>query len=169
MRRSLPFLLVGAGLLLLLGSLGYLAYSHFINNPGPAPLPESLAAFPLSAHRFGAQAVAEINQLHGLAFPLSAGAVGVYGEAGQATLWVSGAPTAWQAARLNVEMTARIAEGNSPFTPSGQRQEGGRTVYALDGHGQSHFYFQAGKLLVWLAVDPEHADQALAEALRFYP
>jgi len=56
-----------------------------------------------------------------------------------------------------------------PFTPAGERQIDGRTIYLLEGMGQQHFYFQSGNLVVWMAVDPPLADQALTEILAFYP
>ena len=37
------------------------------------------------------------------------------------------------------------------------------------GVGQRHFYFQAGKRVVWLAANRRFADAALDEALKFYP
>jgi hypothetical protein len=36
-------------------------------------------------------------------------------------------------------------------------------------HGQKHFYFQSRKLIVWFAVDPERAEEALNQILKFYP
>ncbi len=35
--------------------------------------------------------------------------------------------------------------------------------------GQRHFYFQSAAQVIWLAADPEMAEQALKEALAFYP
>src|SRR3990172_85166 len=57
----------------------------------------------------------------------------------------------------------------SPFSPVGERQDGTRIVYELDGMGQKHFYFQSGKMIVWLAVNPERAEEALTQVLKFYP
>ena len=59
--------------------------------------------------------------------------------------------------------------GSSPFSPVGERKDGSRTIYELDGMGQKHFYFQSGKLIVWLAVDLESAEEVLAQVLKFYP
>ncbi len=95
--------------------------------------------------------------------------MGIYGDGAQATVWVSGTPINLLAAELLKAMRNRIAEGNSPFTPVAERQDGGRTVYELDGMGQKHFYFQSSTLVIWLAADSEIAEQALKEMLAFYP
>jgi hypothetical protein len=165
----LAFLLISVGTLVLIASLGYGFFHYNLTNPGNAPLPDSLVDLPIKTHAFGRQAVGEINQLHGLEFPLLSGAVGHYGDQGQTTLWISGAPNPSMADKLTAKMVERIAEGDSPFRPTNERQDENRTIYALDGHGQKHFYFRSGKLVVWLAADVEIADQALAETLIFYP
>jgi hypothetical protein len=95
--------------------------------------------------------------------------VGVYGEGRQATLWISGVPGRWMGKRILIQMRDKIAEGNSPFTPLGERNAGGRLVYELDGLGQKHYYFQSVDLIIWLAANEEDADMALAESLEFYP
>jgi hypothetical protein len=66
------------------------------------------------------------------------------------------------------DMTARIAANESPFTPLGDVTIDDTQVYLLEGQGQMHFYFQAGKLLVWLAADEWLAPQALEDSLQFY-
>ena len=63
----------------------------------------------------------------------------------------------------------RIAEGRSPFTSDGVRTIDKRPVYELTGLGQKHFYFQAGTQVIWLAADPALAEQALQQALQFFP
>ncbi len=167
--KTLSLFLIGLGVIIILGVFGFGYYNHLITNPKPAPLPEKISEFPLRRHIFGMQAVDEINQLHSLEFPLSSGAVGIYGNQGEITLWVSGAPTNSMAARLTSDMEMRIAEGNSPFTPLGERDDGDRLIYELDGLGQKHFYFQSGKLLIWLAADFDIAEKVLDAALVFYP
>lgn len=165
----IPILLIALGSLIVLGVFGYGYYQFILTNPKPAPLPETIIQIPLKRHAFGAQAVGEINTLHSLKFPLSSGAVGVYGSQAQVTLWVSGAPTKWMAKRLTSDMETRIAEGNSPFNPIGARDHGSRPIYELDGLGQKHFYFQSNDLLIWVAADDEIAGDVLVELLLFYP
>ncbi len=165
----LPIIFIALGSLILLGVLGYGYYNALLRNPKHALLPETIAGFNLQRQTYGTQAVDEINRMHSLEFPLSSGAVGVYGSERQIILWVSGAPTQSMAARLTSDMEVRIAEGNSPFTPLGSRDDGKRKVYELDGLGQKHYYFQSRKLLIWVAADFEIAEDVLSDLLVFYP
>ncbi len=132
----------------------------------PLPLPERVAGYTLRAHVFGPEAAAEIRRMHRGTFPLTAAAIGVYGN-GDAVLWVGqtwGRPGAWA---LERSMTAAISRTESPFLPVGERLVNGVHVYELEGMGQRHFYFRVGNRVYWLAVSPERAEQALAEVIRF--
>jgi hypothetical protein len=51
----------------------------------------------------------------------------------------------------------------------GELKDGNRLIYELEGMGQRHYYFQSGKLLIWMAANPELAEQAITEILKFYP
>lgn len=164
---SLVFITIGC--LLLLSGVGYALFSGALNSPSAAPLPEQLAALPLVYETSGRQAVEEIARLHRQDFPLTSAAIGVYGLEPQATLWVSGSPLEFVAARMLSSMQKAIARGDSPFTPTGERRDGRRTIYELDGMGQKHFYFRSGNLLIWLTADPPLAETALRQVLAFYP
>lgn len=167
-RRIFPFVLILAGAMLLVLAAASLFASQAAEDSGDIPLPEQLAGLRMARRASGSSAIDEINQLHGKDFALTSGAVGVYGD-NQATLWVSGSPSRQAASQLVNEMAERIAAGNSPFTALGTRTVGKRLIYALDGLGQRHFYFQARERAVWLAADPALAEQALQETLKFYP
>jgi hypothetical protein len=162
-------LLVVAGAALLLFAGGSWLYALRESGPGAAPLPETLASLSLGRSTSGQTAVEELTRMHGVEFRFTSGAVGEYGDGGQAILWVSGLSSAPAADQMAIDMHARIAEGRSPFTPVGQRQIGPRTIYELDGMGQKHFYFRSGELVVWMAVDTRLAETALAQILDFYP
>lgn len=163
----LPALLVAAGLLLI-AAAGYGLWVTGRQVPDP-PLPAELAGLALKRQTGGPEAVRALNQMHGKEFRLVSGAIGEYGSAGQATLWVSGAGSQAAAGEMLAAMAAKIALGRSPFTPLGERQVKGRMIYELDGLGQRHFYFQSGDRLVWLAVDFRLAEAALEEMLTTYP
>ena len=85
----------------------------------------------------------------------------------------AGTASAADTQKLLIEMRDKIAEGaangRAPFQPSGVEILSNHEVYALDGMGQKHFYFRSGKYLIWLAANAEVADQALQQALNFYP
>jgi len=169
MKRFVAILLIAAGLFLVMGAGGYALYSRALSRPGSAPLTDQLAGLSLVQQTQGSQAVGEINRLHGKEFPLTSAAVGLYGTQGSATLWVSGVPAGFMAERILSAMRERIAENRSPFTPTGERQDGKRILYELDGMGQKHFYFQSENLVIWLAVEPSLAEPVLEQALEFYP
>ncbi len=172
-RRLGPILLAAFGAILIAGAAGWLAFSTWLANPGEVAVPQAMAGLPLTQKSVGPEAVAEVTQLHGKEFPLISGAMAMYGE-GAAVLWVSGAPASPMAAEMVRAMTDKIADAStgsarSPFTPLGARQMNGRTVYELSGMGQRHFYFQSSNLVIWLAADDSIAENALDEALQFYP
>ena len=152
--------LVGGGLSLI---------SQAIRSPGAAPLPSQVANVLMTVKSEGWQATSEFDRLHQQKFPLKSGAVGTYGVNKEAKLWVAEALFELMARKMVTDMHNIIAEGNSPFSPKGERQQLDRTVHELDGMGQKHFYFQSGRLVIWLAADEEIAEQALKTTLEFYP
>jgi hypothetical protein len=169
-KRIGPAIVLTIGVLLIAGGLAYWQFVQAIERPSAAALPETLAGLPQVEARFGPDAVAVVSDLHGKQFPLSSGAYGMYGEHGRmAMLWVAGTPAKAMAARMVAEMEEAIAQGDSPFMPTGTREVNGRTLYELTGMGQQHYYFQSGSLVVWLAADEPVAAVALEEALQFYP
>ena len=168
MKRSLSLTLMFLGTLIVVAAFGWAYFENSISHPAALTLPVQLAGLPLSSQTTGPQAVADFSNLHGESFPLSSGAVGIYGN-NRATLWVAGAPLNLMAARLVIAMRDKIAEGNSPFTPSGEYQDNERTIYVLEGMGQKHFYFQSHNLVIWLAADADIADAALQQLKEIYP
>jgi len=108
------------------------------------------------------------TETHGKNLAVQGGVKGIYGEWGAATVWVAEAETETAARQLLTDMEAKIAEGRSPFTPHASMVVNDRTIYVLDGMGQSHFYFLSGKALIWLAANTSIAVQALQDALNFY-
>lgn len=171
MKRLVPLGIIGLGLLLLIGAAGFWSFNQRVRNPVPVPLPERIADLSMVKSLTAKKAIDEVSRLHRDDFPLTSGAVGMYGTDHSITLWVAGAPFQTIANRMLVAMREEIAKpsGNAPFSPAGERQDGSRTVYELDGMGQKHYYFQSGKLIVWLAADPERAEDALTQTLKFYP
>jgi hypothetical protein len=167
--RLLPtvLLVVGIAVILLGGATG--RYVQILSAPREAPLPASLAGRQLQASSYGVQAVAEIARLHGSDFPLTSAAVGSYGMSAEIRIWTAGTGIGWMARRMTLAMNEAISDGNSPFTPLGERMIEGRSVYELEGMGQRHYYFIAGPYLVWLAAESSVAPIALKEALEFYP
>ncbi|OGO15895.1 MAG: hypothetical protein A2Z14_14970 [Chloroflexi bacterium RBG_16_48_8] len=160
-KRVSPALIVGVGFAFII--IGVITYAQ--KNPPAltreASLPISLAGLSLVNSSYSQTAIAEIVGLHNEKFPLTSGATGVYGVDGEVKLWVTGTTSDLSASSLVLAMRDAISVGDSPFQPINEISHQGRKVYHLTGIGQRHYYFQAGYLEVWLAVEPDLADQVL--------
>jgi hypothetical protein len=132
MKRVFPSILVIVGVLLMFGALGTLYWNSLDQFSTPLNLPNQLAGLQLADIRSGDEAIAEFTDLHGKQFPVTSGAIGVYGDR-KITLWVAGTSSDQIASQMTTAMQEKIAEGNSPFTPLNEISDGDRTVYALEG------------------------------------
>jgi len=168
MKRLIPIGLIVLGIILFLGALGWFYSDNMLSHPAALPLPERIADLSLTDRMTGVQAAENFINLHNQKFPITSGAIGFYGG-DQATIWVAGTPFNFMAAGMVNSMRDKIAEGNSPFTPTSEFKIGRRTIYELEGMGQRHFYFQSKNLIIWLAVDPSIADEAIEQILEAYP
>jgi hypothetical protein len=162
------FLVIAGAALALAGILG----AFLIGRSARADelqIPDRLGKLILVETQSGAAAAAEIQRLHGRAFPLASAAVARYGPAGEASLWVAGTVSEDEAAALLEAMHLAIETADSPFTAQEPQVIAGVTVYPLRGMGQEHMYFQSGRLVLWLAADAgvaETARLAVVEAYR---
>jgi hypothetical protein len=168
-RGPVAGLVILMGVILLTGSIIFSYLNHSIANPKDTKLPRSLVNLSLNTATYGPEAVAEITQLHGKGFPIDSGAMGMYGNTNQISLWVAGFSTSSIASQIVSAMKEKIALGNSPFIPTEQLEVGNRTIYYLDGMDQKNVYFQSGNLVLWLAADPTVADKAIQQILEVYP
>jgi len=167
MKRIFAIGMIGVGFLLATGAVAWTYVNSRVGPSTDAFLPESIADLPITNYATGAEAIAEFADLHGKQFPVTFGAVGVYGNR-EITLWVAGTASASIALELTNAMQERIADGNSPFTPLDEIKNHSGTIYALEGIGQKHYYFQSQNMVIWLAVDPALADEALQQILEIY-
>ena len=168
-RRTTAIGLIVFGLVLVVFAIVYPFDDLAIEEVTKPTLPEQVAGEQLFSQVEGGAAVEEINQMHGKDFGLTDGARGSYGTNNEIIIWVSGSASEADAAQLVKEMRDKIAEGNSPFEPIGEELIDGRTVYELEGWGQMHYYFQSGNQVIWLAANPDLAEDALTEVLEYYP
>src|SRR3990172_5687546 len=168
MKRIVSIALIGIGLLLFFAVAAWIYFNNLITHPTAIPLPDQLGGLRIADYKTGAQAATDFINLHGKQVPIASGAIGVYGD-NQITVWVAGAPFHFMAARMVEAMRERITEGNSPFMPIEQLNDGKRTIYALEGMGQKHFYWQSKNLVIWLAAEPSLANEALEQILEAYP
>jgi len=154
--------------LLIFGTLTWSYFDNLTKQPGEVLLPESIAGLQMTNITTGDQAVAEFENLHGRQFPVTSGSIGIYGN-NEITLWAAGVSSEAIAIGMTNAMQEKIEKGNSPFTPLEQFDQGNRTIYVLEGMGQKHYYFQSKNLVIWLAVSPALADQAIQQTLEVYP
>ena len=167
MKRIFAIGLIGVGFLLTTGAAAWAYVNSRVNQSTDVYLPDSIAGLPITNYTTGAEAIDEFADLHGKQFPVTFGAVGVYGNR-EITLWVAGTASDSIAQELTDAMQKRIAEGNSPFTPVKEINQRNRKVYALEGMGQKHYYFQSQNMVIWLAADSAIADEALQQILEVY-
>ncbi len=168
-QRTTAIGLILFGLILVIFAIVYPFEEPAVGNTAAAPLPGQVAGEPLTTQVLGLSAVDEITQMHGKDFNLVDGARGSYGENNEIIIWVSGSTSEADAAQLVIDMRDKIADGNSPYEPIGEELIGERMVYELEGWGQTHYYFQSGDQVIWLAANPELAEDALDQALEYYP
>jgi hypothetical protein len=158
-----------AGLLVLTTSIGFLLYKSSDESGKSINLPEQVAGLRVTKTTFGTQALLEIARLHGKEFPLITGAVGRYGDKDQVIIWIAEAADKAAAEGILLAMRDRIADGKSPFTPTGELQNGKRIIYSLTGLDQHHFYFQSGNQIVWVAAEVTLLQNAFQQVLVSYP
>ena len=167
LKRLFPFVLIALGLLLSVAAVGQLYFNHRASSVDTPTLPKALAGLSLTQTQIGSEAIAEVADLHGKDFPVVSGAIGIYGDR-QITLWVAEAQSESTAIEMTNAMQSKIAQGNSPFTPINEIDKRSHKIYALEGMGQMHYYFQSENLVIWLAADPNFADEALQQILEVY-
>lgn len=163
--RIVLFSLMGLGVMLILAGSMWLLAHWLVIGQGNLTTPATLVDLPKSRIINGRAALDNIERLHGMNILMVDGAVAYYDD-GQAVLWISSTWLPSMAARQVEVMTDRIAEGRSPFTPVGTRQAEELIVYELTGLGQTHYYFQLDRQVVWLAISSHLAEQGLGELIR---
>lgn len=161
------FFMIFAGTILIVGSLIF--WPGAANKDETVRIPKLLAGLGLSEVHHGPDAVKEITRLHNKDLGVVTGVMGVYGSNNQITVWVARFSTSKTADQMVTAMREKIAPGKFPFSPTGSVQANGRTIYTLEGMGQKNFYFQSKELVIWLAANPNVAEQALPDVLNFYP
>jgi hypothetical protein len=168
-RKWFPLILISLGMLIVGLGLVYALYLRSMESIAPVPLPDELGGLPLRREVTGSSALVELSMLHSQGFPLNKGSAGSYGNHGEIRIWVAGTPIGFMAGGLMTAMKDAIERGDSPFSPLGELEIQGRTVYELEGMGQQHYCFRSGDLIVWVAVDDSLTEQVLKSVLEFYP
>ncbi len=125
-------------------------------------IPEKLGALALTETKMGPDALAEFAQLHGKGFDLVSGYRANYANASaQATLWVGQAKDNNAAQAMVEQMAMKIGAGNQMFKDLQPLDIGGRMLYSVNGQGQENFFYAVNDKIVWVAVGPPQAFEAL--------
>ena len=128
------------------------------------PAPRQLAGYDLDQVMSGEEAIAEIDALHGEGIPVAEAWVAHY--QGNGTVWAARATDTEQAVQLLDRMVRGIQEGTSPFSGLTRRQFKGISVYTVTDGRQTHFFYQQGDRVVWLATPRGAEEPFLAAAVQ---
>lgn len=127
------------------------------------PAPGQLAGYYLDQVMSGQEAIAEIDALHGEDIPVVEAWVAHY--QGNGTVWAARATDTEQAIQLLDRMVRGIQQGTSPFSGLAQKRFKGLSVYTVTDGRQTHFFYQQGDRVVWLATPRGAEDAFLSAAL----
>lgn len=130
--------------------------------PQTNAIPETLGELALVRSTEGPDALREFTNLHNKQFVLVDGYRAEYANGNAtATLWVARASDDASALALTQDMAKKIGAGNAMFQNLQELTINGRQIYVVDGQGQQHYFYAHGDRVVWLAVDPTFAPNAL--------
>jgi hypothetical protein len=134
-------------------------------------LPQSIGPLALVKLQSGEEARKEIDRLHGKPLGYREGYIGTYaGGDGKAKLWVSEYGSLEEAAKATARMVQGMKGGKQKnFWHFQEIPIEGVPVYFVVGMGQAHYFFQKGVKVIWLAVDPPLAKQAIRDLLGEMP
>jgi len=152
--RNIPFVLLF--LLLLIGC-----------SSTDIPLPQSIGSMRLEKVQSGEEARREIDRLHGKQISFLRGYIGTYvAENGSGQLWVSEHSSEREATEAIEKMAHGMKQGKQQqFWHFRKMTIEQRPVYLAVGMGQAHYFFQKGAEVIWLAVDPSLAKEAIRDAV----
>jgi hypothetical protein len=116
----------------------------------------------------GEEARREIDRLHGKQIGFLRGYIGTYAaENGSGQLWVSEHGSEREATEAIERMAQTMKQAKQQqFWHFRKMMVAQRPVYLAVGMGQAHYFFQKGAKVIWLAVDPSLAKEAIRDAVR---
>ncbi len=139
--------------------------------------PEQLGNLELIGTVRSAEAMAQINRLHGLDINLVDAFVATYTHKSpyhgnsQATIWVGRAKNTEAASRLTQRMVDSINEGGSAFNNLQRLTVADLEVFQIDGSGGRHFFYNSQKqreAVVWLTIEADDPLPILKETVKIF-
>ncbi len=136
--------------------------------------PERLGNMELIDTFRGAEAMAQVNRLHGLDIDLADAFVATYTHDSpyhgnsHTTVWVGRAESVEAASRLTQRMVDSISKGDSVFNNFQRLTVADLEVFQVDGPGGRHFFYSSQKqreAVVWVTIEADDPLSILTEAL----
>ncbi len=130
-------------------------------------LPQSIGSLQLEKLQVGEAAKLEINRLHGKHIDFREGCVATYVGGGKtAKVWLSQYDSEAKATEANKRMAQKIqAMEGKRFWHFRETSIRDIPVNLVMGQGQAHYFFQKGKKVIWLAVDPAEAETTVRDLI----
>ena len=136
-------------------------------------LPQSIGSLRLEQLESGEEARREIDRLHGRQLNFRKGYIGIYKDKEgnrKGKLWVSEYDSEMEATKAIGKMARRVqAKEGGEFWHFRVISIEGTRVYFVLGMGQAHHFFQKGKKVIWLAVEPSEARQTIRDLIGKIP
>lgn len=148
-----------------------------LNQPGLAcagpetekRLPEGIAGMKKEKVISGDEASRIINRMHRGEVATSADFIVTYEDGKHsATYYLSLYDHPLEAKKAMEDMARVMSENGHGFSHLMPRSRYGINFYMALGQGQAHYFFARNVELVWLAVDVEIAEEAIAEVLQVF-
>jgi hypothetical protein len=162
-------------LLIVIGILTLLWSSFGQSVLGPqtqGSVPARLGDLELVSAVEGANALAQVSQLHGIDITLTAAYIAEYASDNERVMvWIGQAETESDAARLNAMMLDGIANGNSPFSNPSPLSVAGHEVFQVDTASGRHFFYQSRedvKNVIWLEIEAFDTLSILEQAVAIF-
>jgi|GEM_PF-2320907 len=162
-RNSAAMRVAGGAILLWLILVSFLGCS---GEQLPGYIPDYLTDLKRKRVVRGQEAAQMIGRLHGRAVPPESSFVAYYGPINYPSiLYVTRFPSAKMALETLEGTSRRIGGGTEAFTHHGKFPVGRVTVHFVLGQSRVNFFFARDSRLYWLAIDPDRAQEGLAQIL----
>jgi hypothetical protein len=125
----------------------------------------------------GAEALTQVNNLHGLGVSLSEAVVATYTHISpyhgnsRATVWVGRTESMAAAVGLTRKMAESIAKGGSPFNNLRPVSVSGLEVFQVDGPGGIHYFYSSREKpesVIWISIEAPAPEAILEEAIKAF-
>ena len=134
------------------------------------PRPEKLGEKPLVKTVIGAEAVEQINTLHGLSVAPDGNLIAMYDDSMGDVLYVSRFAQDADAVQSFEEMLKKMVQAEkSPFFHLMALPGYDDNVYITLGMGATHYIWRSGSYLLWLQTKQEFGLDLPADLLKMYP